>query len=137
MAHDDERDELELDQPRSDRWRGPSCVGHRPDRFEHVVAIAVLDEFRQRDPELIEPEIRKLARDELKPLRLQVGQRPKNHAVHDAEDRAIGPNPQRQREHHDGRETGLPAQGAEGVKQVFGHGGLDGNRSGLVEAAGW
>ena len=49
---------------------------------------------------------------------IRIGKRPQQHAVDDAEDRAIGADAERQRQHHHYCEAGILAQHAPRVAQV-------------------
>ena len=60
--------------------------------------------------------------DRDQPVGVAVRQGAEQHAVDDAEDRAVGADAQRERERRDEREARRLAQGAEGVAQVGEHG---------------
>ena len=69
--------------------------------------------------------------DPHEPLRVLVRQGLEQHAVHDAEDGAVGADAQRQRQHGDGGERGALDQAAEGVANVLAkgiHRGMNGAR---------
>ena len=75
--------------------------------LEGLVPLAELEELGRRDPELIEPEARELARDEDQPRGVRIRQRLEDHAVDDAEDGRVGADPQRQRQHRHERVAGV------------------------------
>ncbi len=110
---------------------------------ERTIVLRELDELRCGHPELIEPELRKLARDENQPLRRRIRQRLQDDAVDDAEDGGIGANSQGQRQDRDRGITRALAQAAKRIREVLSHGSslskrgwrscLDGCGSGLVD----
>jgi hypothetical protein len=90
-------------------------------RLEGAVPVAELEEFRDGDPELVEPERGKLARDKHQPLRVGIRQRPQHDTVHEAEDRAVGADSERERRDGQEREAGGFPELPQGVPNVLGH----------------
>ena len=86
--------------------------GVRADSGERAIALAELEELRRRHPELVEAHARELARDEHELLGVRIAERSQDDAVDDAEDRGVGADAQREREHGDERESGNAAQAA-------------------------
>ncbi len=113
--HDRRRDALR-------RFVGADVDGARvegADVVERVVALSKLDELRAVDRKLIEPQLREPAADQNELARARIRQRPKQHAVDDAEDRGVGADAERQREHGDDREAGRARQSANRVARVL------------------
>ena len=89
------------------------------DRGERLVVVAEFDELGRRDPELVEPQPRKLAGDVFQPVRLRIPERPQQHAVNHGEHGRIGANAQHQRQHRDERERRLTPERPQRVGQVL------------------
>src|SRR5690242_6542693 len=53
------------------------------------------------------------------PLRLRIRQRPKHHAINNAENRSIRANTESQRNHRDSREAGAPGEHANGIPNIL------------------
>ena len=80
-------------------------------------APAIVDDFAGRHPGLVErgPP----APDHHRAIRLGPRQRPQQHGVHDAEDRGVGADAERQRQHGDGGKAGVARERARAEAQVL------------------
>src|SRR5215471_16299643 len=72
---------------------------------ERAVDLTELQVFRRRDPELKEPECRKLRGEKHQLFRLRIGKRPEDDAAHDRENSDVCPYAERQSEKYDCGET--------------------------------
>ena len=85
-------------------WNAPLCVDE--------VAIV-----RRREPR--RDASRAAVEQHDQPIGIVIRQRPQQHAVDDGEDGGVGADAERERQHGDEREAGLPAQHARGVAKVL------------------
>ena len=87
--------------------------------LERLAGGAVVEELLLRETEARRRGLREGLAQHHQPLGLAVGQRPQQHAVHDAEDRGVRPDPERERQ-YDGHGEGrrLP-QAAQAVADVL------------------
>lgn len=89
---------------------------------EAPVPVAVLRELDGIDPEAVEAHGRELAVDDHQPVRIAVGQRLEEHGVGHAEDRGVGPDPERQGHGGQQGEAGAAEQQAASVTEVLDQG---------------
>ena len=98
-------------------------VGEAGDRFEAAALVAVVAELREREGEALARGVARV--DPGEPLGRGERERLQQHGVHDAEQRRIGADPERQRDEREQREPGRVRQPSKRVTQVLdevGHG---------------
>ena len=93
----------------------------RADGRKGAVELAELHVFRRRDPELGEPERRKLRRQVHQPIGLRIPERPQDDAVDDRENRGVGADAERERQHGHGGEAGSAPQHAQPMTHIARH----------------
>ncbi len=108
-------------------------------RLEAPALLAPVEEVRRGDMHLLPVLVQFPDADDS--IRFGVGERFEQNRIHHAEDRAVRPDSQRERENRDGGEPGIPGERATGVAQILperSHGGAYSSRSevmGSVRAA--
>ena len=83
--------------------------------------IAPIGEIGRRNAEPVQPFRQIALEDHREPVRIDVGQRREHHGVHDAEDRAVGPDAQRQRQHGDRGEARALEEHPKGEPRILEH----------------
>ena len=86
--------------------------------FEHVTAIAIVHILAGGGRDVVEAGPAQVAPDDHQAVRIAVRQWTEQYAIDDREDCGVGANAERQREKHDGRKSGIPAQVAEAIANV-------------------
>ncbi len=97
------------------------ALGVGLEALEGLALPLPVDEVRRRDIAAIETEPLHAVPDAHQPGGLVIRQRAQEHSIHDAENRRVGPDPERQRGHRHQGEARLPEQIPRCVAQVLQH----------------
>jgi hypothetical protein len=87
--------------------------------FERLAGGPVVEQLLLGEADARRGRLRQRLAQYNEPLGLAVGERPEQHAVHDAEDRGVGADAEREREHDRDREGRRLAQAAQAVADVL------------------